>query len=133
VKGSNSSIIPYIAGSLKSTDEIREETEQMARRNWQEIKPGQLLQITQPASHLGLQPFDPPVIVMVLDTAVRSWATSNIMLMTKAASGELTAVSLGWLNAVEGGMHFFPVLYEGQLATLSVWANDDGWQPVECN
>jgi hypothetical protein len=130
VKGSNGSIIPYVAGSLKSTEGNREETEQMARRNWQEIKPGMLLQITQPACHIGLQPFDSPVIVMVLDTAVRSWATSNIMLMTKAASGELTA---GWLDAVEGGMHFLPCLYEGQLATLAVWGNDDGWQPVECN
>ena len=130
MKGSNSSIIPYVAGSLKSTDENREETEQMAHRNWQEIKPGMLLQITQPASHISVQPFDPPVIVMVLDTAVRSWASSHIMLMTKTASGELTADNSGWLNAVEGGMHFFPCLYEGRIATLSVWGNDGGWEPV---
>lgn len=133
MKGSKVSIIPYVAGSLKSTDENREETEQMARRNWQEIKPGMLLQITQPASHIGLQPFDPPVLVMVLETAIRSWAGSNIMLMTKMAGGELTTDNQGWVTAIDGGMHFFPVLYEGQLATLSVWSNDDGWEPVECN
>ena len=102
-------------------------------RNWQEIKPGMLLQITQPASHIGLQPFNPPGLVMVLDRGKWSWGGSNIMLMTKMAGGELTKDNQGWVSAIDGGMHFFPVLYKGELATLSVWSNDDGWEPVECN
>lgn len=131
MSGSIGSIDHHLGGSLSGTEEHENLTRRSGSRHWKEIKPGMLIHVTRPAKLFGLPQFvDRDTIVLVLDSRL-GWQTEGKQsLMTRMAGGCLTAND-GWVNALEGGMHFFPVLYEGDVITFAVWAHDDGWEPIE--
>lgn len=94
--------------------------------HYSELTPGSLIRLKARRSLATWLPVHDETLLVVLPwECARNW-NSRKTFMTDRAGGSIGSKEA----ASSGSMHFAPVMVDGALATLVVWTEDDGWEPV---